>query len=67
MIQEVQPGSRAFWAGLQSGDLIFEINRTSVTSLDDWNRIISELADDARVVLTIIPRSGGTARYVPLK
>ncbi|MCI2432631.1 trypsin-like peptidase domain-containing protein [Candidatus Acetothermia bacterium] len=67
VIQEVQPGSRAFWAGLQSGDLIFEINRTSVTSLDDWNRIISELADDARVVLTIIPRSGGTARYVPLK
>ncbi len=67
VIQEVQPGSRAFWAGLQSGDLILEINRTAVKTLDDWNRIMNETPEEARLVLTILPRGGGTARYVPLR
>lgn len=67
VIQDVQPGSRAFWAGLQPGDLIFEVNRVAVRSLDDWNRMMGELSDDARVILTILPRGGGTARYVPLR
>ncbi len=67
VIAEVQPGSRAFWAGLQSGDLIIEINRQPIKSLDDWNKLVSELADDARVLLTIIPRGGGSARFVPLR
>ena len=67
VISEVQPGSRAFWAGLQVGDLIIEINRQPIKSLDDWNKFVSELPDDARVVLTIIPRGGGSARFVPLR
>ncbi|MCX8104113.1 MAG: trypsin-like peptidase domain-containing protein [Candidatus Bipolaricaulota bacterium] len=67
VIAEVQPGSRAFWARLQVGDLIIEINRQPVKSLDDWNKFVSELPDDARVVLTIIPRGGGSARFVPLR
>nr|BAL59169.1 protease Do [Candidatus Acetothermum autotrophicum] len=67
VIAEVQPGSRAFWAGLQVGDLIIEINRQPVKSLDDWNKLVSELPDDARLVLTIIPRGGGSARFVPLR
>lgn len=67
VISEVQPGSRAFWAGLQVGDLIIEINRQPIKSLDDWNRLVSELPDDARLVLTIIPRGGGSTRFVPLR
>lgn len=67
VVQAVQPGSRAFWSGLQPGDLIFEINRVSIKTLDDWNRMMNETPDDARVVLTILPRGGGTARYVPLR
>lgn len=67
VISEVQPGSRAFWAGLQVGDLIIEINRQPIKSLDDWNKFVSELPDNARVVLTIIPRGGGSARFVPLR
>ncbi len=67
IIESVQPGSRAFWAGLQVGDLIIEINRQQIKTLDDWNRLVSELPDDARVVLTIIPRGGGSTRFVPLR
>ncbi|MCS7197193.1 MAG: trypsin-like peptidase domain-containing protein [Candidatus Bipolaricaulota bacterium] len=67
VISEVQPGSRAFWAGLQVGDLIIEINRQPIKTLDDWNRFVSELPDDARVVVTIIPRGGGNTRFVPLR
>lgn len=67
VVAEVQPGSRAFWAGLQVGDLVIEINRQPIKSLDDWNKLVSELPDDARVVLTIIPRGGGSARFVPLR
>lgn len=67
VIAEVQPGSRAFWAGLQVGDLIIEINRQPVKTLDDWNKLVSELPEDARVLLTIIPRGGGSARFVPLR
>jgi serine protease Do len=67
VIESVQPGSRAFWAGLQVGDLIIEINRQPVKSLDDWNKLVSELPDDAQVLLTIIPRGGGSARFVPLR
>jgi serine protease Do len=67
VIESVQPGSRAFWAGLQVGDLIIEINRQPVKSVDDWNKLVSELPDDARLVLTIIPRGGGSARFVPLR
>jgi serine protease Do len=67
VIAEVQPGSRAFWAGLQVGDLIIEINRQPIRSLDDWNRLVSELPENARVLLTIIPRGGGSARFVPLR
>jgi serine protease Do len=67
VIESVQPGSRAFWAGLQVGDLIIEINRQPVRSLDDWNKLVSELPDDAQVLLTIIPRGGGSARFVPLR
>lgn len=67
VISEVQPGSRAFWAGLQVGDLIIELNRQPIKTVDDWNKLVSELPDDTRVVLTIIPRGGGSARFVPLR
>jgi serine protease Do len=67
VIETVQPGSRAFWAGLQVGDLVIEINRQQIKTLDDWNRLVSELPDDTRVVLTIIPRGGGSTRFVPLR
>lgn len=67
VIESVRPGSRAFWAGLQVGDLVIEINRQQIKTLDDWNRFVSELPDDARVVLTIIPRGGGSTRFVPLR
>jgi len=35
--------------------------------LDDWNKLVSELPDDAQILLTIIPRGGGSARFVPLR
>lgn len=65
VVVDVQPGSRAYWAGLQEGDLIVEVNRQPVSSASDWNRIVSQIAEDEEVLLTVI-RAGRT-RFILLR
>ncbi|MGB9757430.1 MAG: Do family serine endopeptidase [Candidatus Bipolaricaulaceae bacterium] len=60
----VEPGSRAYWGGVQVGDLIVEVNRQPISSISDWNRIVSQIAEDEEVLLTVI-RSGRT-RFILL-
>jgi len=57
VIMDVAAGSRADQAGLQEGDVILEIDHQQVSSVEDWNRIVSGLSEDAHPTLTII-RSG---------
>lgn len=64
VVVAVEAGSRAYWGGVQVGDLIVEVNRQSVSSTTDWNRIVSQLAEDDEVLLTVI-RSGRT-RFILL-
>jgi len=54
VIMDVTAGSRADRAGLQEGDVILEIDHQQVSSVDDWNRIVSGLSEDANPTLTII-------------
>lgn len=65
VVVAVEPGSRAYWAGLQAGDLIVEVNRQPVSSTLDWNRIISQIGEDEEVLLTVI-RAGRT-RFILLR
>jgi serine protease Do len=60
----VEAGSRAYWGGVQVGDLIVEVNREPVASVSDWNRIVAQLAEDEEVLFTVI-RSGRT-RFILL-
>ncbi|MCS7239897.1 MAG: Do family serine endopeptidase [Candidatus Bipolaricaulota bacterium] len=64
VVVAVESGSRAYWGGVQVGDLIVEVNRQSVASTSDWNRIVSQLSEQDEVLLTVI-RSGRT-RFILL-
>jgi serine protease Do len=65
VITDVEPGSRAYWSGLQSGDVILEVNRNQINSLNDWNKIISEIEEGESVVFTVM--RGERMCFVPLK
>ncbi|RMH31622.1 MAG: DegQ family serine endoprotease [Nitrospirae bacterium] len=53
VITKVQPGSAAEAAGLQEGDVIEEISREPIASLDDYRQIASKIGKDELVVLLI--------------
>jgi len=59
VIIDVAPGSRADWAGLEKNDVIREINRQPVQSVDDWNSMVQNMDDNAVLMFTII-RDGRT-------
>ncbi len=59
VIIKVEPGSRADWAGLEQDDVILEIDLQPVKSVDDWNRIVSGMSDNANPMFTIL-RNGST-------
>ncbi|HET6267217.1 MAG TPA: DegQ family serine endoprotease [Acidobacteriota bacterium] len=58
VVSRVAPGSIAEEAGLQRGDVIFEINRQKVSSLDDFNRLIQGSKDNA--LLVAVDRQGSS-------
>jgi len=56
---DVAPGSRADWAGLEANDIIREINRQKVDSVDEWNALVGEMDEETTLMLTIL-RNGRT-------
>jgi serine protease Do len=64
VIIDIEPGSRADWAGMESDDVIREINRQQIQSVDDWNAVVESMGDGASVMFTIV-RDGRTY-FVPL-
>ena len=56
LIENVNPNSRAADAGLEAGDLIEEVNRQPVASVDDLSAAVKKAAD--RPVLLLVNREG---------
>ena len=65
VITEVIPGSSADDMGLQPGDIILEANRVEVSTVDEWEKVISKL-EPGDTLLLLVFRSGHTY-YVPIK
>ncbi len=64
-ITDVIPGSSADDMGLRNGDIILEANRKEVSSIDEWENVISNL-EPGDTLLLLIFRSNHTY-YVPIK
>ena len=52
-VTSVQSGSPADLAGIQSGDIILEINRHSVKNVDDFRELTQKLGPDDRVLVLL--------------
>jgi len=59
VVDEVSPASRASEAGLQSGDVIQEVNHQPVKTVKDFSQAVSASKKDAPVLL-LVDREGST-------
>ncbi len=64
LISNVEGGSFAYRAGLKSGDLILQINRQAVATVEE---AIKRLQNGAGKVILLLVRRGDSALYVTLK
>lgn len=64
VVMKIEQGSIAELSGLREGDLIQEIDRQRVYSLNDFNRIVSRLKGNEQILLFI--NRGGKRFYIAL-
>jgi len=64
LISYVEGGSAAYRAGLKSGDLILQINRQAVSTVEE---AIKHLQNGVEKVILLLVRRGDSALYVALK
>jgi len=64
VVTEVQPGSIAAMGGLESGDIILQVNHTEVKNATEFKRAVTESSSGKRVLFLI--RQGDMQRYVAL-
>ncbi len=64
VIQQVQPGSPADNAGLQSGDVIVEVDRKPVQSAADVQRALSSVPQGQDALLLVWSNGGNTFRVL---
>jgi len=65
VITEVTPGSSADDKGLQPKDIVLEANRTEVSSIGEWEKVINKL-EPGDTLLLLVFRNQHTY-YVPIK
>ena len=58
IVTQVEPGSTAQKAGVRRGDVITEVNRMRVRSVDDFRRVVKKLKKKQNVLL-LVERGGG--------
>jgi serine protease Do len=62
VVTDVEPGSAAASADIRRGDVILEVNRSPVSNVNEFNRIISRLGNQD--ILLLINRRGSTLYVV---
>jgi len=65
VVAQVRPGSPAAEAGLQPGDLIEAVGETSVSSVQEFNKAMSDLPKSDSIRLRV--RTNNASRFVILK
>lgn len=65
VVVAVEPGSKAYWGGVEEGDVILEVNRQPILTVQDWNAAVQDLSEDEEVLLTVL-REGRT-RFLLLR
>ena len=65
MIRNIETGSAAEQAGLRRGDIIVEINRKLVRTIEDYSLLIAELGEKTPVLLLL--KRGGGSIYLSIK
>lgn len=63
LVVAVRDGSRADWAGVEKGDVIIEVNRKPVRTLNEWKAVVESLPANADILLTVV-REGRTIYLV---
>jgi serine protease Do len=53
VITEVVPGSSADDMGLQQGDIVLEANRTELSSVEEWEKVINKLEPEDTLLLLV--------------
>jgi serine protease Do len=65
VVTAVEPGSPAATAGIQPGDLIEEVDRKTVASVDEFSTAIADLQD--KDTLLVLARRGTFTSFFALK
>ena len=65
VVTEVEPGSSAERAGIQSGSLIKEVNRQPIKNTQDFEKALKESSGKKTILLLV--RDGEMSRYVALQ
>ena len=58
IVEAVEPGSPAYEAGIRPGDLITEIAKQKVTSVDDFNALMDQYAKPDESIIVRVLRQG---------
>lgn len=65
IVTEVAPGSSAELAGIQAGDVIEEVNRQQIESVDDFTQAMSNAKD--KETLLLLARRGNATSFFALR
>ena len=65
IISEVDPDSPAAKSGLKPGQLVEEVNKVKIDSMEDLNKVIEKSVEKNRVLLKV--RSGNYSQYIALR
>jgi S1-C subfamily serine protease len=59
LVSEVEPASFADDVGFGRGDVIAEVNRESVNSVDEYQKAVAQLKPGSNVVFKVLRKSDG--------
>ncbi|MBL4665395.1 MAG: DegQ family serine endoprotease [Nitrospinaceae bacterium] len=65
LVSDVTPGNSAAESGIRRGDVIAEMNRTPIKSMQDYQRLLGSVKKSTSVLFLV--KRGGTTIYIAVK